>query len=523
MPESYNIKQTTDNPAVNLALDTINIEKQALVFCNTKRTAEATAERISKKLSIKKKKLSEISNKALYALGTPTKQCKRLSYCLKKGIAFHHSGLSYKQRDIIEEGFRKGYVKIICSTPTLAFGLDLPAFRAIMKDLKRYGGRWGMMWIPTLEYHQCAGRAGRPDYNDTHGEAISISSGKSETKEILKRYIFGKPEPVLSKLAVEPVLRTYILSLICTKFAKSKQELLAFFEKTFYAYQYNDLKEIDILISRIINKLDEWEFINVTNVSSDFVSADEISDSKIRPTPLGIRVSQLYIDPYTANFIITGIRRATQTMINEFSFLHLVSNTIEMKPSFRVRTKELEYIEEKLTEKSLHLIVLEPSVYEPDYDEFMNATKTAVVLEEWIEEKNEDYILNKYNVRPGEFNYKKNNADWLLYSSEELAKLLNFREIVKMIRKTRFRLNHGIREELIPLVRVKGIGRVRARKLFRNGIRNIGDIKDADIVKMTQLIGRKTSINIKKQVGIEIDKKKVPKRKRKGQMSLKKY
>jgi helicase len=61
---------------------------------------------------------------------------------------------------------------------------------------------------------------------------------------------------------------------------------------------------------------------------------------------------------------------------------------------------------------------------------------------------------------------------------------------VSLVRKTRFRLNHGIKEELISLVRLKGIGRVRARKLFRNNIRDIGDIKKADVTVLAQLVGK---------------------------------
>ena len=65
-----------------------------------------------------------------------------------------------KQRELIEDNFREGVIKIICATPTLAYGLSLPAFRSILKDLRRYGPR-GMAYIPVLEYLQMSGRAGR--------------------------------------------------------------------------------------------------------------------------------------------------------------------------------------------------------------------------------------------------------------------------------------------------------------------------------------------------------------------------
>lgn len=148
-------------PAVDLAVDTIKKSKQALVFCTTKRSAEATAERIAK-LQTLKPELKKMSEDVLKVLSSPTKQCRRLSFCIKYGIAFHHAGLPSKQRSAIEDAFRDKRISIICCTPTLAMGVSMDAFRTIIKSLKRYSSRWGYMWIPVLEYHQCAGRAGRP-------------------------------------------------------------------------------------------------------------------------------------------------------------------------------------------------------------------------------------------------------------------------------------------------------------------------------------------------------------------------
>ena len=193
------IDESTDDATLNLALDTIKIGKQALVFANTKRSAEKAAEDISKKIKGEGGELSGLSEDVLYSLTKPTKQCERLALCTKKGIAFHHAGLTEKQKEIIEDNFKKGVIKIICCTPTLAIGVDLPAFRAILKDLKRYGHR-GLAYIPVLEYLQMAGRAGRPNF-DKEGQAIIISGSESEKEELLNRYINGEPEEIYSKLA----------------------------------------------------------------------------------------------------------------------------------------------------------------------------------------------------------------------------------------------------------------------------------------------------------------------------------
>jgi len=130
------VKEVCDVPSINLALDTIDMNKQALIFVNTKAGAEKTAEEISKK--IKDTNLAILSGKVLNALSRPTKQCERLSRCIKRGVAFHHAGLTQKQKSLIEDNFRLGKIKIIACTPSLAMGVDLPAFRAIIRDVKRF-------------------------------------------------------------------------------------------------------------------------------------------------------------------------------------------------------------------------------------------------------------------------------------------------------------------------------------------------------------------------------------------------
>jgi len=118
------VDEVTDVPVINLVLDTINKNKQALVFVNTKKSSEKLAEEISRKIKINDNKLNELSEKVLKALARPTKQCQKLSLVLKKGIAFHHAGLHHKQKELIEDNFREGKIKIIACTPTLCLSKD---------------------------------------------------------------------------------------------------------------------------------------------------------------------------------------------------------------------------------------------------------------------------------------------------------------------------------------------------------------------------------------------------------------
>ena len=517
MSKPINIDDKFDSGVLNIALDTIKIGKQALVFVNTKKSAEKTAEDISKKLKTDSTELINLADKALDVLSKPTKQWERLAFCLKKGIAFHHAGLTQKQKDIIEDNFRKGAISIICCTPTLAYGVDLPAYRAIIKDLRRYTMH-GLSWIPILDYMQMSGRAGRPNY-DKEGQSIVIALTNSEKEKIEERYLEGSPEDIYSKLAVEPVLRTHVLSLIAANFITTKKELYEFFDRTFYAYQFKDLRRLHGTINKVIDLLDDWEFIMSSR--DEFSSANELEDEKLKATLIGKRVAELYIDPLTAYFIITCMRNASDKKVDAFSFLQMISRTLEIRPIMRVGIREHDKIQESLFEFSDLLLENEPSMYEPEYEDFLNSIKTAMMFNHWISEKDEEFLLEEYNIRPGEIKVKLDIADWLLYATEEISKIMHYQSLIKEIVKLRLRLKYGVKEELLPLVRMENIGRVRARILFRNRLKDIKDIKNTDLSTLTQLIGEKTALSIKKQLGQEL--KSVPQNKRKGQISLRDY
>jgi helicase len=236
---------------------------------------------------------------------------------------------------------------------------------------------------------------------------------------------------------------------------------------------------------------------------------------------IGKRVAELYIDPLTAYFFICCLGEASDKRLSDFSFLQMISHTLEIRPLLRVGIKEYDKIQEQLVVQNNFLLEKEPSMYEPEYEDFINSIKTAMMFYDWINEKDEEFLLEEYNVRPGELRTKLDIADWLLYSSEELSKLLYFKSLIKEIVKLRLRLRYGVKEELLPLLKLEQIGRVRARTLYRNKIKDISDIKKVRLEILEQILGKKIAFAIKKQVGEEI--KIVPERKRKGQISLKDY
>jgi helicase len=352
--------------------------------------------------------------------------------------------------------------------------------------VKRFG-RHGMAHIPVLEFLQMAGRAGRPNYDD-HGEVIVIAPTDVAKDHIIDHYLNGEPEDIYSKLAVEPVLRTYLLSLISARIINSRENILEFFSQTFWAYQYQDMPRMEKTIDRMLKLLVDWGFLQ------------EVKEG-YRATAIGKRVAELYLDPLTAFNLMNRMERATHMQLKSISFLQAVTNTLELRPLLRVKQREFEEIDEKYAKIEHYLLDKEPSMFDPEYEDWMNSMKTAFMLDDWISEKDEEWILEKYDCRPGETKGKIDTADWLLYACHELARLLQYKALLKEIVKVRLRLKYGVLEELLPLVRLKNIGRVRARKLCRAGIKDLGGLKKISVEKLKDILGAAVAKSVKEQVG----------------------
>ncbi len=461
------------DPISIMVRETEDAGKQTLVFVNAKRSAESVAEDLAQ---AREARHPLIAKKILRALSSPTTQCRRLAFCVERGTAFHHSGLSSAQRRIVEEEFLSGNLTAICATPTLAAGVNVPAFRVIIRDLHRFEGY--MTEIPVLEYRQMIGRAGRPDFHDDYGEAITIAKSPGDGAWIEDRYWNGTPEPIYSKLSNLPALRMAVLSLYATRFVRSREELFVFFSKTFFAHQYGNITKLEEKLIDVEIQLTGWGFLSSVGGAAS-------------ATPMGRRVSMLYIDPLSASILIAGIE--SKKPRTDAAIAHLLCSCIELRPLLRLKTSDF-----VSADAAIDTLLPEPSMFSAEYEEFLQAAKTSAMLGKWMDEAPEETILAEYGVRPGELKAKLDTADWLLYGMSELAQLLGAerREFIR----ARIRMKHGVKAELVPLLRMRGIGRVRARALFNNGLTSLQLINAAPETKLAALLGVKVAARVKEQL-----------------------
>jgi helicase len=455
-----------------LVRDIVREGGSALVFVNSRRNAEAAARRLSDAVAeeLDREDLADLEDLAGEVRDvSDTETSRDLGEAVAGGAAFHHAGLTREHRSLIEEAFRERRIRAVCATPTLAAGVNTPSRRVIVRDWQRYDGTaGGMQPLDALEVHQMFGRAGRPGLDD-YGEAVLVASSNDEMAELFERYVEADPEPVRSKLAAEPALRTHVLATVATGFATTREGLLAFLDDTLYAAQTADTARLESVTDSVVDYL----------VANDFLERE--GGGGLNATPRGRLVSRLYVDPMSAATLVDGLRDADAADgdVSALGLYHLVARTPDMYQLY-LRSGDRETYTELAYERERELLGSAPTEFqESEWEDWLAALKTAKLLEDWAGEVDEDRITERYGVGPGDVRGKVETAEWLLNAAERLAGELDL-NCAAAVRRARKRVEYGVREELLDLAGVREVGRKRARRLYRAGIETRADLREAE-------------------------------------------
>lgn len=477
----FEVEASIRGKPVDLGIESVMGGGQSLLFAETRTRSSSLAAKASDAIlnllkQSEREELEKISKKILEH-NEHTELVKTLAELVKKGVAFHHAGLNPNCRQTVETEFRNGRIKLLAATPTLAAGVNLPARRVVISSISRYNSRIGANRpISVLEYKQLCGRAGRPQYDD-YGEAIIV--GNYNGPELIDYYVNGEPEPIISKITDDKSLRTHVLSLIVTSPGIKKDEILDFFLQTLGGLQSSkptikfgiDIATKFLLTENFIIKKGE------RFVGSDF----------------GKKVSKLYIDPLTATYFRDSLEFITEGKKHTLGILHLISNCEEFFPKFSLRNKDYETLTVMLENNSTELI--QPI---SEYD----CSRSLMALQSWITESSEISLSDNLKIESGDMHRMVQTAEWLLYCLRELAKQAGKAELLEELDILRKRVIYGIREELIDLVKIKGIGRIRARKLYNHGVKTLDDLSKIPVKKLAEIdkIGSTLADNIKSQL-----------------------
>ncbi|MDB9253669.1 ATP-dependent DNA helicase [Halorubrum ezzemoulense] len=551
-----------EDQTARLVADALDTEEDgqggsSLVFVNSRRNAESSARKLTdvtgpRLTGDERDRLRELAEEIRGVSDTDTSE--DLADAVEEGSAFHHAGLASEHRSLVEDAFRDRLIKCVSATPTLAAGVNTPARRVIVRDWRRYDGEFGgMKPLDVLEVHQMCGRAGRPGL-DPYGEAVLLANNADTREELFERYVWAEAEPVRSKLAAEPALRTHVLATVASGFAATRDGLLSFLDNTLYATQTDDEGRLAAVTDTVLDYLEV----------NGFVERDRDGGSEgLAATGIGHTVSRLYLDPMSAAEILDGLRTVADDgsgpvgsadadgefvatddptadaddpefttytraggdepddpasegpasagdaapAVTPLGLYHLVSRTPDTYELY-LKSGDREEYTEVCYEREAELLGDVPSEYEDvRFEDWLAALKTGRLLEDWANEVDEDRIAERYGVGPGDIRGKVDTAEWLLRAAETLARDVEGidGDTVVQVREARKRLEYGVREELLDLAGVRNVGRKRARRLYEAGIESRADLREADkAVVLGALRGReRTAERILENAGRE--------------------
>ncbi len=479
--KTFEVERSLRGIPIDLGVQSVQQGGQSLVFAETRARSKSLATKAADVISLmlEKKEITALEkvSKKILSENEHTELVKTLALLVKKGVAFHHAGLNQKCREVIETEFRKGLIKLLSSTPTLAAGVNLPARRVVISNVNRYNAKVGANRpISILEYKQLCGRAGRPQYDD-YGESIIVGNGNTE--DIIDYYINGEPEPIVSKITDDKSLRTHILSVIVTHPGIKKEEILEFFLQTLGGLQ---------------SRKPTIKF--AIDISLRFLSSKHLiikKGERYAATEFGKKTSMLYIDPLTATYFRDSIENVSQERQHTFGFLHLITNCEEFFPKFSLRQKDYELASLLIENNSSELL---ESISEYD------CSRSLLALQSWITEFTELSLSDSLGIESGDMHRMTENADWLAYCLREISKHVERADLLEELDDLRKRIVYGIKDELLDLVKVKGIGRVRSRLLYKHGIKNLDDLAKIPVNKLAEIdkIGSTIADNIKTEL-----------------------
>jgi helicase len=273
-----------------------------------------------------------------------------------------------------------------------------------------------------------------------------------------------------------------------------KSEIYELFESTLFAQHYRKAT-ITFKVDAALSYLENEDLIKSKN-------------ERYIATEFGRHISLLYIDPQTGvefKKAIDSIKKPTykrkSNNCHTIMFLHLITNSPDFYPKISLRKKDFEEVStiiqryrEKEDDESNTELAYPISEY--------NCSRSFCALYEWINETSDRVLSEKIGVEPGDMYRLVETANWLSYSLYEVAKLLKREDLLIEIFNLKIRIRYGIKEELLSLIALEGIGRTRARALYDASLTDISKVIEASESKLSAVpkIGPTLARRLKEQL-----------------------
>ncbi|CAG0883209.1 unnamed protein product [Darwinula stevensoni] len=514
------IKNDQDH-LVQLCLETVAAGHSVLVFCPTKAWCENLADNVSKEFySLGKDPdgyagKSEKLRKSGYALrqNLSGEKLREILEALKKtpagldsilgktvpfGIAFHHAGLTFDERDIVEGAFRQNVIKVLVATSTLSSGVNLPARRVIVRSPIFHG-----KLIDTLSYQQMIGRAGRKGV-DTQGESILVCRDNEATKAAF--LMNASLEPVTSSLGQEgqsltSSLKRAILEVIVSGAATTPADVQRYASCTLLVAQltknYSSSSKAPPIAS-CIQFLEDNEFIRFQELRG--TENGQLSASRYVATPLGQAVLAASLSPDEGLQLMEELQRAMKNLVleNELHLLYQVQVTPfsvsnqwptmdwlnyltvwEALPAQVKRVGELVGVEERFLVRAMKGSINPTNLKQAKQLRIHQRFFTTLALNDLVNEVNLAEVARKYSCSKGLLQSLQQSAATYAGMVTVFCNKLGWTNLELLLSQFQVRLHFGVARELCDLLKVSLLNASRARWLYDAGMHSLSDLANA--------------------------------------------
>ena len=371
---------------------------------------------------------------------------------------FHNANLDKTQRQELEEKFKKDKLfRVLVATSTLAWGVNLPARRVIIAGVNR--GNDVLPWYDAL---QMVGRAGRPAY-DPQGDAYVLfpESRRTELQPVVLN-----PQNITSRmLDVSSIgeystLAFHLVYEVFSENIKNKNDIMRWMEKTLVKFQNRNINES--ILQKTIDKLQLFSIIKLDETTSEY-----------QITGLGKVSALFYANPFD---IANWSSNFTKLFKNEQIYDLDLSIALACTSSNLVGNLSKE--DKLVMQKFMEGVSKRTSKKYPD-----NVLKVAYLYYKLMNGKYETRHVSLYKNLQNDFP----RVAEILKGIDSLSKNWGQKSFFNTLQK---RIQHGVPAKLVDLIEIKGIGKIKAEKLYAAGIKDKSHIR-ADIDKAAKICGMK--------------------------------
>ncbi|XP_023274884.1 DNA polymerase theta [Seriola lalandi dorsalis] len=508
-----NIKGDDDH-IVSLCYETVRDGHSVLLFCPSKNWCEKLADSIAREFyNLRRTGNTDpqpvcLNQEALVDViaqlrRTPAGLDPILQRTVPWGVAFHHAGLTFDERDVLEGAFRQGMVRVLAATSTLSSGVNLPARRVIIRT-PTFNGHL----LDPLTYKQMAGRAGRKGV-DTTGESVLVCKEAERQKGI--SLLNGALQPINSCLVrregegVTTSMLRAILEIIVGGVASTPQDvrlyascsLLAASMKCESKHKSNEPNNKGA-IEACVEWLMENEFISIQKDGQD-------PEERYCPTQLGAATLSSSLSPPEALGIFADLQRAMKGFVleNDLHILYLITplyaewTTIdwyqffclwEQLSSSMKRVAEMVGVQEGFLARSVSSKLVAKTEKQRRQMAIHKRFFTTLVLQDLVNEVPLGTVASKYNCNRGQLQSLQQSASTYAGMVTVFCKRLGWHNMELLLSQYQTRLSFGVQRELVDLVRVSLLNATRARALYAQGLCTVAELARATVTDVEKAL-----------------------------------